>query len=78
MFWIWTKNELLYREAVVPGAAQITDVILGPDGLIYGLASGSAFFVFDPESREIVHFEKKTALWRSGWTAGPQDPGDGT
>ncbi len=65
------EKRVLYREAVVPGAAQITDVILGPDGLIYGLASGSAFFVFDPESREIVHFEKKLPY---GALAGQQAP----
>ena len=65
------EGRVLFREAVVPGASEIRDMLTGPDGLIYGLADGSAFFVFDPESREVVHFESKLPY---GDLAGQQAP----
>lgn len=65
------EGRVLFREVVVPGATVIPDMLLGPDGLIYGLAAGSAFFVFDPGSREIVHFEAKLPY---GDLAGQQAP----
>ena len=65
------EGRVLFREAVVPGAPEIRDMLRGPDGLIYGLAAGSAFFVFNPESREVVHFEEKLPY---GDPAGQQAP----
>ncbi len=65
------ERRVLFRDAVVPGATEIRDMILGPDGLIYGLASGSAFFVFDPESWKVVHSEEKLPY---GDLAGQQAP----
>ena len=65
------EGRVLFRDVAVPGATVIPDMLLGPDGLIYGLAAGSAFFVFDPGSREIVHFEAKLPY---GHLAGQQAP----
>jgi hypothetical protein len=65
------ERRVLFRDAVVPGATEIRDMVLGPDGLVYGLAPGSAFFVFDPVSWEIVHSEEKLPY---GDLAGQQAP----
>jgi hypothetical protein len=39
----------------VAGAREVFSIEVGPDGLVYGLATGAQFFVFNPERREIVH-----------------------
>ena len=70
-FWILDEKRVLFRDAVVPGATEIRDMVLGPDGLVYGLAPGSAFFVFDPVTWEIVHSEEKLPY---GDLAGQQAP----
>jgi hypothetical protein len=48
---------VVFRTVPVPGAPEVWNVEIGPDGLVYGIASGSQFFVFDPEKREVVHRE---------------------
>ncbi|MBI3945385.1 MAG: hypothetical protein HY321_05665 [Armatimonadetes bacterium] len=51
----WKTRKVIYRTAPVPGARQVHSVEVGPDSLVYGLASGSRFFIFDPKSREVLH-----------------------
>ena len=65
-------HEVLWREPVAPGASSIRDLLVGPDGLVYGVASDSTFFVLDPESRSVVHREKLPEEW--GAPAGVQGP----
>ncbi len=65
-------RKVLWREPVAPGASAIRDLIVGPDGLVYGMASDSTFFVFDAESRTVVHRETLPEEW--GSPAGVQGP----
>jgi len=53
----WETKEIVFRTVPVPGDANIISIQVLADGLVYGLSSGSTFFVFDPGSREIVHSE---------------------
>ncbi len=53
----WDTREVVYQTNPVPGATEVVSIEVGPDGLVYGLASGSQLFVFDPESREVIHRE---------------------
>lgn len=48
-------RQIEWREAVIPGAQSYTDLVLGEDSKVYGIADLRWFFVFDPTSREIVH-----------------------
>lgn len=67
----WDNRKIVFREAVVPGTREIRDLATGPDGLVYGLAQGEEFFVFDPSKREVVHREN---LGSYGAIAGGQAP----
>ncbi|MGC9316568.1 MAG: hypothetical protein ACP5KN_00860 [Armatimonadota bacterium] len=53
----WDTREVVYETVPVSGAAEVFALQVGPDGLVYGLASGTRLFVFDPARREIVHRE---------------------
>ncbi len=53
----FTSRQVIWREVVLPGREWIFDLLTGPDGLVYGLASDSTFFVFDPAQRKLVHQE---------------------
>jgi hypothetical protein len=55
--WDYYERKKLFSMVAVPGTQSVTDLILGPDKMIYGLAD-SFIFVFDPDRREIVHVEK--------------------
>lgn len=48
-------RQIEWREAVLPGVQSYTDLVLGEDSKVYGIADLRWFFVFDPTSREIVH-----------------------
>ncbi|MGI5818550.1 MAG: WD40 repeat domain-containing protein [Armatimonadota bacterium] len=70
----WQSREVIFRMNPVEGAREVFSIEVGPDGLVYGLASGSQFFVFDPSVREIVHREDLSgygALPRQTLTLGP-------
>lgn len=67
----WENREVVWREAIVPGVQRLNEVVLGPDGLVYGIATDATLFVFDPEAREIVHEE---SLEEYGRPAGSQAP----
>ena len=65
------SRKIVWREVIVPGTPTIRDLLLGPDGLVYGIAQGPVFFVFDPASRKVVH---KRKLTQYGKAAGGQAP----
>ncbi len=67
----WENREVVWREAIVPGVQRLNEVVLAPDGLVYGIATDATLFVFDPEAREIVHEE---SLEEYGRPAGSQAP----
>lgn len=69
-----SSREVIFTTNPIEGAAEVFSIEVGPDGLIYGLASGSRFFVFDPQAREVVHTEDMSAygaLPRQTLTLGP-------
>lgn len=65
-------KKLEWHEVVFPGVQNYTDLCAAPDGLVYGVADGVRFFVFDPKTRKVVHEENtKDTL---GGTSGGQGP----
>lgn len=67
-------REVVFRTNPVEGAADVFSLEVGPDGLVYGLATGSRFFVFDPATRQVVHTEDLSAyggMPRQTLTLGP-------
>jgi len=54
-------REVVFRMNPVPGAKFIRALATGPNGRVYGLAQGGGFFVFDPQSRDVVHTENWSA-----------------
>lgn len=67
----WQTREIIWREAILPGRESFRDMVAGPGGLVYGMAGDSTFFVFDPETRKLVHQE---SLSEYGGPAGSQAP----
>jgi len=64
-------RQVVWSGAVIPGPARIPDMVLGPDGLVYGIVGTNTLFVFDPESRTVVHQDDLSAY---GSVAGAQGP----
>ena len=65
-------KKLEWHAAVFPGVQSYTDLCSGPNGVIYGIADGARFFVFDPEARAIVREEE--VISRFGRTVSHQGP----
>jgi hypothetical protein len=61
-----------WHQVVFPGVQEYTDLCLGPDGLVYGMADRKRFFVFDPAHRKVVR-EENTEV-RFGLTNFQQGP----
>ena len=61
-----------WHEPVLPNVQDYSDMCLGPDGLVYGVADRSRFFVFDPAKRKIIHQQDTTAEF--GRTNSQQGP----
>lgn len=49
------SKEITWHKVVFPGVSGYTDLALAENGLIYGVADRSRFFVFDPKTREVIH-----------------------
>lgn len=58
----WKTRKVVYRTVPVPGAAEVFSLEIGSNGLVYGIASGSRFFVFDPVNRAVVKREDLSAF----------------
>lgn len=67
----WARREVVWRQAILPGRQALRDLVLGPDGLLYGIADDATLFVFDPVRRSLVHEERLTGY---GPPAGSQSP----
>ena len=61
-----------WHEPLFPGVSSYYDLLMGPDGLVFGFAGRTLFFVFDPETREVVHQQDTGAVF--GSTNGQQGP----
>jgi len=67
-------RKVTFHTVPVPGDREITSIIVGPDGLVYGLSGNATFFVFDPESRQVMHSERLSQYGgtpRHAWHIGP-------
>lgn len=48
-------KELKWTDSFLPNVQDYSDLVSREDGLVYGIADFTTFFVFNPYSREIVH-----------------------
>ena len=48
------SHKVSWNGVAVPGAKTITDLMVGADGLVYGLADSVDLFVFNPNNRQVV------------------------
>jgi hypothetical protein len=48
----FSKKEILWRRNVISGAEDYSDLCLAQNGLVYGIADRSIFFVYDPFAAE--------------------------
>lgn len=53
----WHTKRVTGRWSLKPRTVAVRDIIVASDGLVYGLAAGNRFFVFDPEAGRFVHDE---------------------
>ena len=53
----WATKAVVFQTTPVPGAPEVFSIEVGADGLVYGLVTGSRFFVFDPEAGRVVYRE---------------------
>ncbi len=65
-------KKIVWHAPVFPGVQDYTDLCLGPDGLAWGFADRTLFFVFDPAARKVVH-QQSTAR-EFGSTVSQQGP----
>jgi len=66
-------KRLDWRQVAFPGVQEYTDICLGSDRLVYGIADRRRFFVFDPARRQVVHEEDAEARFGlSGYQQGPR------
>jgi hypothetical protein len=58
----WKSRQVVFQTVPVPGAAEVYSLEVDAAGLVYGLTTGSQFFVFDPVRREVVKRADLSAL----------------
>lgn len=49
------SHKVKWSGAVIPGADSYQDLYVDPNGFVFGVADFDKFFVFDPETREVIH-----------------------
>lgn len=65
-------RKILWKEPVIPGVQEYSDLFVGRKGRVYGIADKKTFFVFDLSKRKVTHVENVEA--RFGRTTGEQSP----
>ena len=66
-------KKIVWHEPLLPGVQSYNALVLGPTGKVYGFADRTIFFVFDPQTRIIVHQEKlPAALGKTNTQQGPR------
>ena len=53
----FTPCEVEFQTVPAAGSRFVKSLVVGDDGRVYGLADRGVFFVFDPQTREVVHRE---------------------
>jgi hypothetical protein len=59
-FYDIATQTVTFRTVPIPGARSILDVHVASDGKVFGLTNDAKFFVFDPQTKAVVH--------RADWT----------
>ncbi|MCC7494554.1 MAG: hypothetical protein IT204_19505 [Fimbriimonadaceae bacterium] len=54
-------GQIVWHEAPIPGVTSYLDFHAGPNGLVYGMADRTRFFVFDPSPRAMIQQFDTTA-----------------
>jgi hypothetical protein len=67
----WATRTVTDRWPLEPETGHVRDLVVGRSGLVYGLAGGNRFFVFDPQTGQFRHDEAVTAY---GALTGMQAP----
>ncbi|MFW6171247.1 MAG: hypothetical protein ACODAD_12210 [Planctomycetota bacterium] len=65
-------KEVEWRGKLFDGVDSYYDLCHGPDGLVYGLIGTTKFYVFNPETKEVVHDQELAEEF--GKTTGQQGP----
>ncbi|WP_257668338.1 hypothetical protein [Parapedobacter tibetensis] len=65
-------KQVEWRSPVIPNVQSYTDLCLSADGKVYGIADRKWFFVFDPDSKKLLHREDVSALF--GLSVAEQSP----
>lgn len=66
------SKKVEWHAALIPEVQSYSDLCVGADGLIYGIAETTKFFVFDPVKRTIIHQENVDSTF--GRTTSAQSP----
>lgn len=67
------SRKVEWKQAVLPGVQNYTDMCTAPRELVYGFADRKLFFVFDPKKREVVHQQDMEPVFGlTGWHQGPR------
>lgn len=67
------SKKVEWHSALIPGVQNYSDLCVGADGLIYGIAELKKFFVFDPVKRAIIHQEDvESSFGRTTWAQSPR------
>jgi hypothetical protein len=62
-----------WHGAPIEGIERYDDLIMGPDGLVFGTADRGLFFVFDPAARDVIHQEDlRETLGSTVYQQGPR------
>lgn len=65
------NKQLEWHKPFLPGVQTYTDMAIGPNGLVYGIADRKIFFVFDAKKQHLIHQQD---LAEFGITAAEQSP----
>jgi len=72
----WPTKKVEWKVVPIPGMSAISRMKMGPDGKLYCMGSDAVFFVFDPESKQVVHqqsLEEYGSVPVNGMERGPDD-----
>ncbi|HQD08283.1 MAG TPA: hypothetical protein PLQ65_01365 [Flavihumibacter sp.] len=68
-----SKKKILWQSALIAGVQDYSDLCVGDNGLVYGIADLHIFFVFDPRSKKLLYQEDvKDRLGLTAWAQAPR------
>jgi len=66
------SKQLDWHGPGLQGVSSYNDLVVGPNGVVFGFADGARFYAFDPATREIIHEQNTEEQF--GRTNGQQGP----